>query len=227
MPIILDVSVIAIIVIFTVIGIKHGAVREIVSIVSIFVALFLALWLSNLASSYVYNNFAEESVRNSIYSSVEGAKSSDVVTLIENLPEKIINAGSTVDVDISAELKQNIGNNDDIVAKTTDIITEKVAKPLTVAFIRIIIFIILFIILKILLNLLCKALNIVSKIPVIGTLNKVLGGGIGFVKGVVIALIICYVFIICLKFSVNGMLGITYQTVENSTLFKFLSDILA
>ena len=143
MPIILDVSVIAIIVIFTVVGIKHGAVREIVSIVSIFVALFLALWLSNLASSYVYNNFAEESVRNSIYSSVEEAKSSDVVTLIENLPEKIINAGSTVDVDISAELKQNIGNNDDIVAKTTDIITEKVAKPLTVAFIRIIIFIIL------------------------------------------------------------------------------------
>ena len=66
MPIILDVSVIAIIVIFTVVGIKHGAVREIVSIVSIFVALFLALWLSNLASSYVYNNFAEESVRNSI-----------------------------------------------------------------------------------------------------------------------------------------------------------------
>lgn len=227
MPIILDISVIAIIVIFTIVGIKHGAVREIVSIVSVFVALFLALWLSNLASSYIYNNFAEESVRNSIYQSVEGTKSSDVVTLIDNLPDKLINAGSTVDVDISAELKQNIGNNDDIVAKTTDIITEKVAKPLTVAFIRIIVFIVLFIVFKILLQFLCKALNIVSKIPIIGTLNRVLGGGVGFVKGIVIASIICYVVIICLKFSVNGMLGITYHTVENSTLFKFLSDILA
>ena len=222
---VLDIAVILIIAILTVIGIKRGAISEIVSLVGVVVAIVLSFMISKPAAVFVYDNMIEESIYNSVYEAIDGKVSSDVNATVDALPEEIIEASESVGFDITAEFEKAFKTDGNISEIAAEKITNSIARPLLINVIRIIIFMILFIILKLLINWLGRVLNIVSKLPIIGTANTLIGGIIGFIRGIIIALIICYVVIIILNVRPEGMFGITSETAQNTKLFSLLSGI--
>ncbi len=223
---ILDLAVILIIAIFTLIGIKRGAIKEIVSLVGVVVALLLAFYISKPASVVVYDKVVGETIYNAVYDAVEENVGADIDSTIDALPEEIIKASDALGVDIKAELEQGVDGNKNLARNVADIINNSLAKPLVVSVIQIVIFIILFIILKVLIGWLGKVLNIVSKLPVIGQANTLVGGIVGAARGIIVALILCYVVIIILNIKPEGVFGINLEDAQNTKLFSFLSGVL-
>lgn len=226
MSLILDLAIILIIALCTVIGIKRGAVKEIVSLVGIIVALVLAITVSKIGAAFIYNGFVGESIYNTVYEAVEDKVGEDISATIEALPEEIFQIGDAIGVDITEKLETGLKEGTNLASSVAEIVSESIARPLVISLIQLVLFIILFIVFKVLIGWLGKILNIVAKLPVLGSANKLVGGIVGILKGVIIASIICYVVIIILKVQPDGFAGINQEIVEDTKIFSLISGIV-
>lgn len=226
MSIILDLAIILIIALCVFIGIKRGAVKEIVSLVGIIVALVLAITISKIGATFIYNRFVGEAIYNTVYEAVEDKVGEDISTTIDALPEEIFQIGDAIGVDISEKLESGLKEDTNLASSVSEIVSESIAKPLVITIIQLVLFIILFVVFKVLIGWLGRILNIVAKLPVIGTANKLVGGIVGLLKGVIIASIVCYVVIIILKVQPDGFAGINQKIVEDTKIFNLISGIV-
>ena len=226
MSVILDLAIILIVALFAIIGIKRGAVKEIVSLVGIIVALALAITISKIGASFIYNEFVEEAIYNTVFEAVEDSVGADISSTIDGLPEEIFQIGDAIGVDISEKLESGLKEDTNLASSVAEIVSESIAKPLVITIIQLVLFIILFVVFKVLIGWLGKILNIVAKLPVLGSANKLVGGIVGLLKGVIIASIVCYVVIIILKVQPDGFAGINQKIVENTKIFNLISGIV-
>ena len=226
MSLILDLVIILIIALCVFIGIKRGAVKEIVSLIGIVVALILAITISKIGATFIYNRFVGEAIYNTVYKAVEDKVGVDISTTIEALPEEIFQIGDAIGVDISEKLESGLKEDTNLASSVAEIVSESIAKPLVITIIQLVLFIILFVVFKVLIGWLGKILNIVAKLPVLGSANKLVGGIVGLLKGVIIASIVCYVVIIILKVQPDGFAGINQKIVEDTKIFNLISGIV-
>ena len=226
MSLILDLVIILIIALCVFIGIKRGAVKEIVSLIGIVVALILAITISKIGATFIYNRFVGEAIYNTVYKAVEDKVGEDISTTIDALPEEIFQLGDAIGVDISEKLESGLKEDTNLASSVAEIVSESIAKPLVITIIQLVLFIILFVVFKVLIGWLGKILNIVSKLPVLGTANKLVGGIVGLLKAVIIASIVCYVVIIILKVQPDGFAGINQKIVEDTKIFNLISGIV-
>lgn len=227
MSIIIDIVIVAVIALFAIIGLKRGFVREIVSLFSFVIALVLAFFLSGIGSTFLYDSVVHGIVHDSISSSINENVSNDAESIIMEIPDEFVDAGKSIGVDIENIVRTNIGatvkETADNVANT---VSRDVARPVVSSFIRVALFILIFILVKLLIDWIGRLLNIVSILPVVHGANKVLGGIVGFLRGLVIAVVVCYAIILIVDVRDNGILGITKETVENSFLFNLIANIV-
>lgn len=226
MSLILDLVIILIIALCVFIGIKRGAVKEIVSLIGIVVALILAITISKIGATFIYNRFVGEAIYNTVYKAVEDKVGVDISTTIDALPEEIFQIGDAIGVDISEKLESGLKEDTNLASSVAEIVSESIAKPLVITIIQLVLFIILFVVFKVLICWLGKILNIVAKLPVLGSANKLVGGIVGLLKGVIIASIVCYVVIIILKVQPDGFAGINSEIVEDTKIFNLISGIV-
>ena len=226
MSLVLDLVIILIIAICVLIGIKRGAIKEIVSLVGMIVALVLAITVSKIGAVYIYDEFVEEAIYNTVYEAVEENVGTNISSTIDVLPEEILELGEAFGIDISKELENGLKEHTNISVGVAEIVSTSIARPLVISIIQVVLFIILFIIFKVLIGWLGRILNIVSKLPVLGTANKLVGGIVGLLKGVIIASIVCYVVIIILKVQPDGFAGINQKIVEDTKIFNLISGIV-
>ena len=226
MSLILDLVIILIIALCVFIGIKRGAIKEIVSLIGIVVALILAITISKIGATFIYNRFVGEAIYNTVYKAVEDKVGADISTTIDALPEEIFQIGDAIGVDISEKLESGLKEDTNLASSVAEIVSESIAKPLVITIIQLVLFIILFVVFKVLIGWLGKILNIVAKLPVLGSANKLVGGIVGLLKGVIIASIVCYVVIIILKVQPDGFAGINQKIVEDTKIFNLISGIV-
>ncbi len=226
MSLAVDLILLAVVVLFVLIGMKRGFISEVVSLVSFVVAFLVAFNLSSTVSSAVYDGIVEErivtKVSESVLPSLEIGSESGLT-----LPESVVDAGEYIGIDVYSVIDTAFGDSFEETAEHIGkTVSDKVAGPILTSFIRALLFIVIFIILKIVLDFLAKFFKIVSRLPVIGGANKLLGGVIGAVRGVLAAVVLCYALTLVVKFRPGGFLGITRETVESSVLFEMLGNIL-
>ena len=80
------------------------------------------------------------------------------------------------------------------------------------------IFIIVFIVSMILISILAKALNIVAKLPVLHSLNSLLGAVVGFARGAFVSIAICYGLYLGLVVLGNGLWGLDISLFTDSKI---------
>lgn len=189
-PIILILA--AIILIFALIGIKRGFVKELISLLSVVIALVIAFMLSAPCADFIYDSMLSSPVQEKLTESLPDYSTEDTMEAISNaLPESCVSAANSLGIDVQSILN-NIASEYGEASQTALIsaINEKVVRPLLTNALRVFIFIILFIIIRILLALVAKASDIITKIPGIHAINKFLGFILGFAKGCIIAFIV-------------------------------------
>lgn len=233
--ILLDVVLVAIALLCLRKGSKDGFAKTVVSFAGLFIAIILAATLSKPASDFAYTSFVQKPVESTIETAIknhtdeleESAPSANQLLLgieeaIEKSPGFIKNIFNTDEkkVELSDQIVE-LYNPD--IAEFSKSAAENIVKPIVISIISVVVFFVLFFAVLIICAILSKALKIVNKLPLLGGINSLLGGILGFLKGLVIVLIINYV-IVSLTSSGTNIFGIiTAETVNSSLIMKNLA----
>lgn len=218
----LTIVVLAILVISTLIGMKKGLIRTILSLLSIVIALVLA-WIlyphvSNILSQYeplhqaIYkpvNEFLNEQIPEMFSGMLESVGIAEQNTLIEGLPlPQLIK--DTLSVNNTPAAYEALG---------VESFIEYLSTTVTSLIIQAISLLLTLLIAIIGLHLLMKITDLVSKLPVVNSLNTLGGGIAGLVTGYLIMQIL---FLFITTFSGTGWGMNLMQQINESSILTFL-----
>lgn len=101
-------------------------------------------------------------------------------------------------------------------------VLDNIVKPIVVIPMRTIIFLILFILISVLLSFIIKSTSLINKIPIIGTLNELLGGVMGLVQGVVIVFVVVIILNSIITLTENSLIFLNEATIDKSFAFSWI-----
>jgi hypothetical protein len=107
-----------------------------------------------------------------------------------------------------------------------NVISEKIVKPVALSSIKALIFLVIFVIISIILSFLVRALGFVNHIPVVGTLNKVLGFILGFTEAVIMILVFSALLGFVITITGNEIIAFNTITIEKTYLFKYFYNLM-
>ncbi len=225
MSIILDVILIAILVFFIATAVKKGFMLSLLELVAVVASLALAFMFSPTVAQGVYDGFVEKALIESIEAQLnENINASGIAENIQltisSLPQFITDFASSVGVDIESITKSISSADLNGESLATELVT-KIAEPIAVGVLTIVAFIILAVVLCVALKFVAKFISKLFDLPIVGKVNKTLGGILGGIKGVIVLVFICT--ILNLAFS-NGD-GEFNIAVQNSFVINFLDKI--
>ncbi len=224
--IIFDVSIVLVLVLFSIIGLKKGFLKSILSLFNWSICLIIAILLAKYVATWI----------NGIYdfSSLIGNKiTKDLIKLNDFFGQSINvyeSAGKTALIQASSDLKINsllkqlikvVFSTTKVDMTSTDTIGSIVGDSLGHICFVIISGILVFIILMIALKLLSKLFKNIEQTKIIGGLNKILGLAFGLIKAVLIVVMVNIVLVgLSLIPAVNK--GLTPLIQDNTYVEKFV-----
>ena len=229
MAIVLDLVVVAIVLLFVLLGIRKGFARSLVEVVGSVLAVVIAFVLSAPIAGFIYSNFIEKNVEQqveaAVYETVDGGINGAIDSVWDANPT-LSKLTSLYGFD-KEEIKGNATNfTQEGQQEVSQYLIQQVIEPAAVMVIRVLTGIVLALVLLFAVRILAKLVGGVFSIPIIGGLNKALGGILGLVKGLLIATLICVLLNLLISFSANGFAGATQQTVQQSFLFKNMAGVV-
>ncbi|MBE6799252.1 MAG: CvpA family protein [Ruminococcaceae bacterium] len=222
---IIDICLVLAVILFAFIGSKRGFVKEIVSLVGVVVSVLLALWVSDISAGFIYSSVIEKPVYNAVNSTigenVEGVIDSSKATLEDVVPDELVSIAEKIgiDLDLSDKIDAN-GESAEVINNVTESIVQNIVEPICVKAISVIVFIVVFIVSMILISLLAKALNIVAKLPVLHSLNSLLGAVVGFARGAFVSVAVCYGLYLILVVLGDGLWGLDMSLFTDSKIMS-------
>ncbi len=220
-PLIIDLILLAILLVFAILGAKRGLIQSLFSLVSVLVAFVGAILISNFCAAPVAE-WLEPTISPSIESAVESA-----------FPDHMTNAQLTMDniIQLIEDAKLPFGLNkvlSDYITEhppvlDTDAVTNSVtaflAEKITLGIAYIALFLISFILILLLWKLLSRTLNFVSKLPGLNFVNRV--GG--FLFGILRVSIVFFVLAWLARLLLHN--AIPQTLIDQSYLFRFYMTV--
>ncbi len=147
-----------------------------------------------------------------ILQSLKGKLNDDVYSFIEAYDKNTNNS-------VEKLLMRLVGDDKNSIAYE---LGEGVVKPVAIKVIQIILFVVSFFIIIFFVRLIAGLFKAVNSIPLAGGINKLLGGVLGFIQGIVVV----YIAILIIKFIIavtqNDLLFLNDNTIEETKFFKNL-----
>lgn len=215
-----DIIIVAIIVFFIILGVRHGIARTVLGIIGWFVTYAVATGVSGWLSQTIYNSFIEQTVVENVNSYMS---SYGVDYLIDNsfsaLPEWIrwlvsVFGGS------SESVQRYVLQTDDFAANNAANVISDCLETMTVSAMKIILMIVLFIVVYILVKKLIRLVLKVFKAPVLKQVNGFFGGVLGAVNGVLCVWILVNLFCVVALITANDF---TSNELIDGFLFRLFS----
>lgn len=132
---------------------------------------------------------------------------SALYALIKALPQGLLAAAGFEKETLTEHLRQLVIGNQ---AGAAGIIADVVVQPILVLLLKMVLFLLIFWIVMFFVNKLVWMFYGINRVPVIGSVNRVLGLAVGFLEAAVVMLVVAVLLSILASFSVNG-LGLTIQ----------------
>lgn len=196
-------------------GMKVGLVKTAFSMMSIIIAIILSTLISpivnqGLAHNEVIYNKVSEGVDKMIPSMEDGTKKKEGA-IIEALP-------------IPKTFKEALDKNntkETYKAMAIENFREYINVYLSNIIIRVISFVLVFIIVAVVLFIVSNSLDLISKLPILKTINTAGGFGIGMAKGFVLVWIL---FILLMAFSGSELGKMAMEMVESSPVLEIIYE---
>ena len=197
----LDIALIAVIAVFVAIGVRKGFLRSIIGIVGCIVAVIVAVSFSSGVGEKINDKFVHEPVRKWVVNQLTPdpgnvESSEDEINfdeLFEEQPSFFTDFCGYVNVGVD-KLKEIYDNYvAESVESAREHVIDAMATPLASSLSRVIAFAVLFVGTWIVIGLIWLVLSFFLHVPVIRKFDKLGGGLLGFVRGVLIALILAAV----------------------------------
>ena len=196
MNFILDISVILLIILSAIKGYKKGFFVSVINFIGFVAAITISVFVTNLSSNIIYDVFIKPSIVNNInsaiYSNFSGLPSAQAHKALDSMPKVfsdlfLKNGHSISEIELALKDKSATAANE----------ISDLFKPAIVHFLSSILFFVFIILFFFLLKFILKYCKI-TKVPVLGKFDSLLGGAVGFFRGVIISIIILNVLIFIL-----------------------------
>lgn len=212
------IAVIIIILICAVIGLRRGLIRTVFSLVSMILAIILTIFISPYVSKWMRSN---DTIMNYFSERVEKTLTFDDEKNTSKNKEEIIVSLDLPDFIEDVLIDNNNGEMYNALKVQKDNVKQYVITSVACIVINAAAFIATFLLVRILLWLLCFLLDIMSKLPVVKQINKLLGFFLGIFQG----LIYIWLFCILLMMFGSGEIGTyIYGAINESEILTFIYD---
>ncbi len=223
MGIVLDLIVLAIILFTVFMSARRGFVKVLIELVGFIAAVFISFTISTPLANTTYDKIIEPPIVSSV-SGVSGESAAQAVdevwealpTFVKNNIEKIGISKESINESINGNIN---GGAQSAVAAASQELIKPVITPVFASIYSVISLIILLVAVKFL----AKFVNKLFSFSLVGTANRVLGGIVGLLQGIIIATVFCLVISIIASFTDKGFLIFTDEAMESSWFFSHLS----
>lgn len=193
MNFILDILVLSLVVFFVVKGYKKGFFRSILGFIGFIATITISIFLTNFSSNLIYDIFIKPSIVNNINNTIYNNYSD----LPSSLTNKTLDAMPKLFTDLFFKSGHNSNEIELILNEKSGNSASAISdlfKPLIVHFISTILFFLFAFLLLFLLRFILKQCKI-TKIPIIGKVDALLGAVLGFFKGIITSAIMLSVLL--------------------------------
>lgn len=220
---IVDIIIIAIIVLFVIIGVKRGLAKTILNLAGLVLTAVSAYYISSFLSQLFYDMFIKQTVITNTQQIIEqNGIDYAVSNCLEAVPQWINGIISFIvgAFGISLNEFQNQITVPANISSSASQVIESVLAPVVTSVLSIILVIILFIIILIIVKKLVKLVLRIFNIPVIKQINQFLGGIFGLAEGLLIVFIAVNIISMAAVFSNPDLQN---NWLFNGEIFKFFS----
>lgn len=204
----------------------NGFVRTIIDLVGYFVAIFVAGFLSTPCADFLFRKFIEPKAVSTIADAIsQSAGSGDLLHTIE---QAIANLPSFIAQFFQFDADHLLESGNQFLLQNAEKVASEVVnssiRPLAMLFMTSILLLIIFSLSVFLIHRLSYLFTFLNKIPLLGTVNTLLGGVVGFFKAIIILFILSTV--------IYGVLGVTgsmqylnNDLINQTFLFKIFYEL--
>ncbi len=215
---ILDVVILIIIFLFAYSGFKRGLIKAGLTLISVIASAVLAALISNPVSTFIYDTFVKQGLRDRIAESLESTNINEVVnSLFDDFPGVITSLLESNGITRASVLSSASGGADSA--------ADSVVTAISPGFISIINFfavIVLFIAFVLLTGLLVSLISKSVRLPVLAQLDSILGSALG----VVFAIIVSWLLISLVGFAAEFLPIDTSKAILDFITKSILGNIL-
>lgn len=221
----IDIIIVLVLLFFIWSSARRGFVRTIIDIVGYILAMFVAFSISGTIANAAYDNFVKPSMSNAIeerLSQDSGKTAEQVISdAFDNMPSVITKAAENFGITKESTIDKYSGAIQNNTASAAEAITDYVAGPVIISIFTGVALLIILITLMCIVRVIARAANgVISKIPIVGWLNKVLGAVMGVIKGGLIVILLCVVLTIILNLMQNGA-----DIISQSYILNFVNNV--
>lgn len=227
MAIILDILIVLLVAFVVWRSAKKGFVHTVIMLAGYALTIVLISTCPAPVADLIYENTMSEKIRTSISEGVEESFTAEesLETINEiwaEIPPFITNVaaqnGYTQEYISETVLSVEKDGSEEIAVAVEGNVIKPVIELILQAVIAILIFVLCMIVLRIIAKLLCRRIHV----PILGGINSILGGALGFIKGVVLAFVIVTILGALLPMFSDKIGFITPEVIEDTYLFRFL-----
>ncbi len=195
MSIILDVILITVFAAFVFTAAKKGFMLTLLELIAVIVALALSYQFSPTVAQAAYDGIVKDSMIETVEVQLDeglniSSSTAQAEVIITAIPDFMVDFATSVGVDLET-VKAQISSEKFSAENLATELVEKIAQPIVVGALTVVFFLLLSAVLLFVLKWLAQILSKLFKLPLIGTVNKVLGGVLGGCKGVLVIVFIC------------------------------------
>lgn len=223
--IVLDLVVLLLLVIFVFRGRKRGFIATFVSFIGALIATLFSAFLSSKIAPLIFEKFMRKSLIDSLvntFTNGGGLNFSEGYTdAFAGLPDFI---HSMVDDNITTFLDDmESGITESVISGATTFV-DTTLEPMIVGILFMLVFLILAMIFSMFLKFFVKRLHAVNDIPIVGGVNSLLGGGVGFLQGLLVIFLLLTLVSLFVGLTSDQNEYINTKIIEQSFLTEYLYD---
>lgn len=194
MSIILDVILLTIFAAFVFVAAKKGFMLSLLELLAVILALALSYQFSPVVAQAAYDNVVEKSLVETVEIQIEenlniSSSTQQAEVILEAIPDFMVTFASSVGIELE-EVKTQITSQTFSAENLATELVSKVAQPIVVAALTVLFFLLISAVLMFAFKWVAQLLSKIFKLPLIGTVNKVLGGVLGACKGVMVIIFV-------------------------------------
>ncbi len=222
-PYVIDILFAAILLICVIVAWCRGFVKTIVSFFGFIAAAVIAMLTCTRVADYLYHTVVEQPLYDSIYKKVLTlVPTGEIINSVDNIGE-VLPAWVRALFDVAAsEASERIGET---LTGTAEMVShtllDTLVAPLVLALMGLVLFFVLFGLLMVIVNILVAVLGKVFELPVLNGINRLLGGVVGVVNGILVCMIAAALLSLYAAVTADASSWVNTQTLQTTTLASF------
>lgn len=205
---------------------NRGFVKTVVSFLGFIAAGIVSMLACAKVSEYLYQLLIKQPLYDSIYKRVlELVPTGEVVSSIEDIGAVLPGAVKVLFDLAAADAGERIGQTLAGTAETVShTVLDTLVEPLVLALLNMVIFFVLFALLMVIVNILVAMLGKVFELPVLSGINRLLGGVVGVVNGVLVCMLAAALLSLYATVTSDASSWVNTDILRSTTIASFFIE---